>query len=343
MEVMNNKNVPATWHMAEVVSRCRNSYLVRYESYPGAHDKMVEKVLQNFVRPCPPLMHSLEDCAAGDFVEVFHENSWKIAAILKKMDEKEGNTRSMMKNLYLVRLLGSSYVLVVGRWNIRMRQTWHDGKWNLMGKRSQDGRYVMASELSTSNSNYQEPQFNAWAKDQSKNHFEDFQDDAMLGESPTAASRPLKRTLPYFSSIKAHNQHAKKSRAIEKEGQNHHERGEFVACPKEVLGEKNTPASHHYIISNGCYQMKGPSPNDVPAGDYLLRSSEPSSSDSDCCSVGSCSATKQGSMRETSSLPPKEGFEGYTVGALEASLCCFQLFNNDAREFATSLMALNFG
>lgn len=135
VEVMNNKKVPVTWRMAEVVSHCGKTYHVRYDSYPGiVNDQMVEKVPRKFVRPCPPLMQGLENCAVGDFVEVLHENSWKIAAILKNMDEKEGNTRNMMKDRYLVRLLGSSCGLVVGRWNIRMRQTWHGSKWNLMGK-----------------------------------------------------------------------------------------------------------------------------------------------------------------------------------------------------------------
>ncbi|KAL0297326.1 UNVERIFIED_CONTAM: hypothetical protein Sradi_6784700 [Sesamum radiatum] len=126
VEVMGSKDVPVSWRAAEILSCIGHTYRVQYDSYPGmASNQMVEMVPMKFLRPRPPLVQGVESCIAGDIVEVFYEYSWKIAAILKE--------------------------LVIDRSDIRMRQTWHDDKWILMGKSSQAGDDVISSKPSTSN------------------------------------------------------------------------------------------------------------------------------------------------------------------------------------------------
>ncbi|KAI3454032.1 hypothetical protein Pfo_010695 [Paulownia fortunei] len=355
VEVMNNKEVPVSWRTAEILSGSGHTYTVQYDSYPRmASNRMVEMVSRKFVRPCPPLVQSVESCIAGDIVEVFYQYSWKIAAILNILGGKKINKMihlqaGVFQNQYLVRLLGCSQELVMDRSNIRMRQTWHDDKWILMGKSSRAGNDVIASKPSRSNycrnMNFQVPQFNARAKNQPKKDCANIQDDAAVWESPVISSRSLKRMSPYGSSVfEAHNGHVQKLRAIEKEGWKQRvvaapvlEKVDAVAYPKEVLGAKNMHASFN-IIPNGYNQMEGAKQNDV-LGYSVVRSSELNSSDSDACSVGSCSVTNQspkdcysrfitghcqkidtpcsdaessygsGSERKSFSLPPKEELE----------------------------------
>ncbi|KAL0407812.1 UNVERIFIED_CONTAM: hypothetical protein Sradi_1715600 [Sesamum radiatum] len=165
VEVMDRKDVPVSWRAAEILSCIGHTYRVQYDSYPGvASNQMVEMVPLKFLRPRPPLVQGVESCIAGDIVEVFNEYSWKIAAILKVPGVKKTNKRNKIhpqaaafQNQYLVRLLGCSQELVVDRSDIRMRQTWHDDKWILMGKRAKESDFlgysgVRSSELNSSDS-----------------------------------------------------------------------------------------------------------------------------------------------------------------------------------------------
>ncbi|KAL0327598.1 UNVERIFIED_CONTAM: hypothetical protein Sangu_1837800 [Sesamum angustifolium] len=288
-----------------------------------ASNQMVEMVPLKFLRPRPPLVQGVESCIAGDIVEVFYEYSWKIAAILKE--------------------------LVIDRSDIRMRQTWHDDKWILMGKSSQAGDDVVSSKPSTSNCcaemNFQVPHFNARAKSRPRKYLMNIQDNAALLGSAATSSRSLKRMSPYNSSIvETHNGHIQKLRKVEREGWKQRvvaspvlEKLDAVAYPREILGEKNMHASFN-IIPYGYNQMQRAKENDF-LGYSGVRSSELNSSDSDACSVGSCSVTNQspkncygdsmpvhcqeidtlssdaessygsGSQRRSSFLPPKEELE----------------------------------
>ncbi|PWA80921.1 agenet-like domain, Agenet domain [Artemisia annua] len=120
VEVMNNE-MPATWRAAEILSADRDAYNVKYDGYKGA-----EKVSRKFVRPCPPAI-SLQSWVCGDIVEVFDENSWKIATVLKVL--KGGR--------FLVRPHGFAHEMKVQKMNVRTRQSWRDGQWVPVGKGDQ--------------------------------------------------------------------------------------------------------------------------------------------------------------------------------------------------------------
>lgn len=211
------------------------------------------------------------------------------------------------------------------------------------------GEDVIATNPSTFVSHqkmgFQNKQFNTRAQKQPQNNYVNIHDEAALRESHMFSSRSLKRISPYSSSIiEAHNGHAQKLRAIDKDGK----KQRTVAAPvlvkvddvsyrREILGEKNMHASVK-IISTGYNEMERTKLNDV-LGCSGVRNSALNSSDSDSCSVGSCSVTDQnpnnfsipfrpkpwqerhtvcsdaeshyslGSERKSSSLPPKEEVE----------------------------------
>ncbi|KAI7743310.1 hypothetical protein M8C21_030724 [Ambrosia artemisiifolia] len=112
VEVM-NKEVPASWCVAEIVSGDGHGYNVRYDGYEG-----VEKVSRRFVRPSPPAVR-LQSWVAGEIVEVFDEGSWKVATVLKIL--KGGR--------FLVRLHGFTHEVRTHKSNVRARQAWCDGQW----------------------------------------------------------------------------------------------------------------------------------------------------------------------------------------------------------------------
>lgn len=142
-------------------------------------------------------------------------------------------------------------------------------------------------------------QFNSRAKYQPGEDCGNIQDEAALRESAVISSRSLKRMSPYVSSvIEANDGHVHKFRAAVKEGRTQRvvadwvlEKVHAVAYPKETLGETYMHASHN-IISNGYDQMEREKQNDV-LGYSGSRDSELDSSDSDACSVGSCSVTNK--------------------------------------------------
>ncbi|KAL0323916.1 UNVERIFIED_CONTAM: hypothetical protein Scaly_2358700 [Sesamum calycinum] len=133
VEVMNKTEAPVSWRVAEILSGNGHTYRVQYDPYPGmASEQMVETVSRKFVRPCPPPVQGIDNCIDGDIVEVFYEYAWKIAAILKVLGcKKESRSKKIQ---YLVRLLGCSQEFIVDESNIRIRQTWQEDKWNLIGK-----------------------------------------------------------------------------------------------------------------------------------------------------------------------------------------------------------------
>ncbi|KAM0024472.1 putative chromatin remodeling & transcriptional activation CHROMO-DOMAIN family [Helianthus debilis subsp. tardiflorus] len=112
VEVM-NKEVPASWCVAEIVSSNGHGYNVRYDGYEG-----VERVSRRFVRPSAPAIGS-QNWVSGDIVEVFDENSWKVATVSKVL--KGGR--------FLVRLHGFSHEIRAHKTNVRARQAWRDGQW----------------------------------------------------------------------------------------------------------------------------------------------------------------------------------------------------------------------
>ncbi|KAL3819074.1 hypothetical protein ACJIZ3_004979 [Penstemon smallii] len=301
VEVMNIKEVPVSWHVVKILSGNGHTYHVEHDSYPGmASEQKVETVSRKLVRPCPLLVQGVESCIAGDIVEVFNEYSWKSATIVKVLEGKKVNKSNKIQNQYLVRLLGCSEELIIDQSNIRMRQTWHNDEWILMGKSSQGSEDVIVSKPLPSKCNQKMnskiPQLNARARHQPQKDYKNIEDDAAFWDPRMIPSRSLKRMSPYHSSIvEAHNGHHQKLRAVEKDGKMQRvvvtpvlEKVDAVSYPRETLGEKNMHASFK-IISNGYNKMEGTKLSNI------LRYSEvrSSSSDSDECSVGSCSVTSQ--------------------------------------------------
>ncbi|KAH6760681.1 hypothetical protein C2S52_008664 [Perilla frutescens var. hirtella] len=306
VEVMNKIEVPVSWRVAEILSGNGHTYRLKYDSGPGmASEHKVETVSRMSVRPCQPLVQVVEDYVAGDIVEVFYEYAWKTAAILKALQGKRETKKSKkiflqaaaVQKQYLVRLLGCSLELIVDGSNIRRKQTWHDDKWILFEESSRGPEDVTASKPSTSvchqNVNFKFTLSNARAMKTPQKNCNNVLDEARFMESHHD-SRSLKRASPYGSSInEAHNGHTQKLRLIEKDGMKQRlttapvfEKVESVSYRKEILGGKNMRASLK-IIPTGYNQMVRAKTNDVPE----IRNSRLNSSDSDACSVGSCSVT----------------------------------------------------
>ncbi|KAL8063513.1 hypothetical protein ABFX02_01G031000 [Erythranthe guttata] len=289
VEVMNSKDEPVSWHVAEILSGNGHTYRVRFDSYPDmASEEIVETVSRKSVRPLPALVKGVENRIVGDIVEVFYEYAWRVATILRIIDGKIEIRNKIHQNRYLVRLHGSSRELIVDESIVRTRQTWHNDKWIMMGKSFYGGEDAIANNPSTSfcyqKMNSHIPQFNGRARKQPQNDHVNIQNKAAYRESHMNSSRSLKRISPYSSSvIEAHNGHAQKLRGIDKDGRKQRvvvtpvlEKVDAVSYPKQILGKKDTLP----IISTRYNEMERSKANDA------LDCSE-----SEASSVGSCSVT----------------------------------------------------
>lgn len=126
VEVLSKKEVPSgSWCCAEIICGNGHNYTVRYDGYTDAADNaVVERVSRKAIRPCPPPVEVSENWAPGDVVEVFDSFSWKMAIVSKVLGRK----------YFLVRFLGSSCEFRVSRSDIRLRQSWQDDEWIVIGK-----------------------------------------------------------------------------------------------------------------------------------------------------------------------------------------------------------------
>ncbi|KAF9616850.1 hypothetical protein IFM89_032700 [Coptis chinensis] len=132
VEVLTKRDVPSgSWRYGIILSGNGHTYYIRSESATGSSDTtgvpIVERVPRKAIRPCPPLK-SIESWAAGDFVEVFDNSSWKFATVLKVTEF----------NLFLVKLLGTSQKVKANKSNLRLPQSWQDGEWIVIQKVSAD-------------------------------------------------------------------------------------------------------------------------------------------------------------------------------------------------------------
>ncbi|KAL3500384.1 hypothetical protein ACH5RR_039477 [Cinchona calisaya] len=213
VEVMNKKEVPISWHSAEILSGNGHTYYVRYEYNPGISDgSMVERVSRKLVRPCRPPSPSMETWNVGDTVEVFEDFSWKIATILKVMQGDH----------YMVRLLGCSMESNVHKLNIRGQWLWLDEKWIPMGKNYRACGVNQINKLSGCNiyqkTSFQAEKLNARIHTEAQINCLVIDRGTGLQESPKL-SRSLKRLLPDSSCvIESFTGKAQKIRAVEKDG-----------------------------------------------------------------------------------------------------------------------------
>ncbi|KAI9190980.1 hypothetical protein LWI28_001680 [Acer negundo] len=304
IEVLSQKEVPSgSWHCAEIIRGNGHNYTVRYNGYVSASEKTVlERVSRRAIRPCPPPLAVLEHWVPGDVVEVFDSFSWKMATISKVSGKK----------YCLVRLPGSSSELKVRKCNIRMRQSWEDDKWVVIGEGSgcgEDGKQDKNLILK----NYQKSGIQV--KKTNKRINLHVTEDCFLvknkekfQESHIASSRTLKRGSPYcYSKGEGYTGAAEKFRAIEKAGRLHRliavnpsslpDQVDAVALPRELLGETYI----HHSDNNGTagfseVEAERRKPTGA-VGCSVAVNLESDDAHSVTCSVGSCSISSNDSCK----------------------------------------------
>lgn len=101
----------------EAIQGSGPNFMARHvKSKGGSNHVMVEQASHKVIMPCHPQLEVSEAWAPGDVVEVFDNNSWKMATVSEVLG----------KMYILVRLLGSSQEFKVRKSDIRVRQSWKD-------------------------------------------------------------------------------------------------------------------------------------------------------------------------------------------------------------------------
>ncbi|KAG5244351.1 DUF724 domain-containing protein [Salix suchowensis] len=301
VEVLRKTNFSSgAWWCGEIISGNRQTYQVRYDgSQCWSNVDNVESVSRKAIRPCPLPADVSDDWTVGDLVEVFDDLCWKTAAVLKAIGG----------NHYLVRLIGPSTELQVNKVNIRMRRLWLDGKWVVIGKGSGSFENEKSNKPSVW-SCYQKmrsPRQHASKKRkvQARETCLAIKNNTGFQESCAMSARTSKGASPFWSShCEAYNGKVDTMRALEKQNEGQQvisgypssflKKVDAVAYPRECLGETYMHASFNNQTIGSC-EMKRGTPN--YAVDFCGRSLEPNDSDSDACSVGSCSVTSDSPNR----------------------------------------------
>lgn len=126
IEVLKKREMGLGWCPAEIVSGNGHTYYVHYErSTCEDGQPIIERAPRKAIRPCPPLVGGTENWVPGDVVEVFDDDSWKTAKILKVVQAGL---------CFFVRLLGLSREFRAYASNVRVRQSWVDNQWIIIGK-----------------------------------------------------------------------------------------------------------------------------------------------------------------------------------------------------------------
>ncbi|OIT33445.1 PREDICTED: uncharacterized protein LOC109206006 isoform X1 [Nicotiana attenuata] len=294
VEVMNRAEVPISWRAAEIVSGNGHSCSVRYGSgSPMQSENIEERVSRKMIRPCPPVVQCVETWAPGDIVEVYNDCSWKVAIMLSILP----------RDRYLVRLLGCSLELSIHISGMRARQNWKDGKWIFIRKGCDQAGTQRSNKITAQDYNRkmksQPLQLDAHTKVLGETDGLATEGKNRGQESCLISSRSLKRMSPYCTSgVDSLYGNAQKFQAIETDNRRQRaalvtlqEKVDAVAYPRGTLGEKYVHTSIN-TRSNGFNEFEREDLGGV-IGFSPRRSLEPSDSDSDACSVGSCSVTSE--------------------------------------------------
>lgn len=290
VEVLSKVEVPCgSWLCAEIICGNSHHYTVKYDGYQGdAGEAIVERVSRKDIRPCPPALELTENWSSGDVVEVFQNFSWKMATVLKVSG----------KNYILVRLLGSSLEFQVSRFDIRVRQSWQDDKWIIVGKGS-------ASFENKKRSSAQLQKTASKTKLSSSTYYHHEKKKPSILESQLVSFKTSKRGS--HSQVEAYAEPPPKFRALENEGRCHRARVrnpptplkqvQGVSFPRDVLPEECLPASVYYR-KTGTSNMDIERRKQIGAvGGSFRENIESNHADSVTCSVGSCSITSRNSYK----------------------------------------------
>ncbi|XP_043700875.1 uncharacterized protein LOC122651530 [Telopea speciosissima] len=296
VEVLSKKEVPSgAWRCAEIISGNGHNYDVTYDWTPATTDEVAfHRVSRKAIRPSPPLVEGANDWVPGDLVEVFDNNSWRIASISKVMGG----------NRFVVRLLGSLGEFRVHKSDLRVRQSWIDNKWVVVGKGSAQCEDGKSNKLSTSRF-YEKLNFQAPLKSRTTNlcagdgplpdEYNRFQESHMV------SSRTRKRGSPYCSShVDALTGANCKLRLVEKDGRRERlitghpspvlGKVDAVAYPREMLGEKYMHSSFNNRTTRYSEMDMEMGTQNGDIGCFVARSLEPNDAESSASSVGSCSS-----------------------------------------------------
>ncbi|XP_021641272.2 uncharacterized protein LOC110636054 isoform X2 [Hevea brasiliensis] len=296
VEVLSKKGGPSGfWRCAEIICGNGHTYTVKYEGHAGTMDEIVmERISRKAIRPCPPLPEIAENWVPGDVVEVFHDFSWKMAKISKMLGKK----------YFLVRILGSSLEFKASKVDIRIRQSWQDDKWIVIGKGSGSCEDTKHDEISTlkckrnSLNNFQ------MTKTRLNEHVKDdcfpIVNKEKLQESDLVSGRTLKRRPYGYKQAEACDCASQKFRAVEKEGRLHRvfatnqslllEQVDGIAFPKEMVGEKFIHSSFNNQTGFSALDMERRKQT-AAVGCSSAIDLETTNEDSVTSSVGSCSIT----------------------------------------------------
>ncbi|KAJ6406267.1 hypothetical protein OIU84_009901 [Salix udensis] len=265
------------WWCGEIISGNRQTYQVRYDASQCWSDvDNVESVSRKAIRPCPLPADVSDDWTVGDLVEVFDDLCWKTAAVLKVIGG----------NHYLVRLIGPSTELQVNKVNIRMRRLWLDGKWVVIGKGS--GSFENEKSNKPSVWSFYQKMRSPRQQASKKRKLEHPR------EHPHFGHLIVKRIMEKLTQMRALEKQNEGQRVISGYPSSFLKKVDAVACPRECLGETYMHASSNNQTIGSC-EMKRGTPN--YAVDFCGRRLEPNGSDSNACSVGSCSVTSDSPNR----------------------------------------------
>ncbi|KAI4335777.1 hypothetical protein L6164_014387 [Bauhinia variegata] len=299
VEVLSKTEVPSgSWHCAEIICGNGHYYTIRYDGHQdAAGGAVVERAPRKAIRPCPPALEVTNNWNPGDVVEVFQNFSWKMATVLKVLGKKG----------ILVRLLGSSMEFKVSKFDIRVRQSWQDDKWIVIGKGSASSENAKHDDRLTPRhklfSNVQVQKKTTRTKLSVNNDRHPDKREVNFLESHPVPSKTLKRGC--HSQVEAYAEPPQKFRAVQIEGRCQRvlnpstvfKQVDGVAVPRDVPAEECIPVS----LSNrqtGILEMDLERRKQTGAvGCSYPVNTESNDANSVTCSVGSCSVTSSNSYK----------------------------------------------